>query len=113
MAEKEKIEIQCGLKGIYFERSATSDIDGKGEAVIGVTQPYARFGVNVNVDFYAGVIYYLSGIPQDMFVLVFAAGRVPGWVAQCLEQQRGNILICPLTEYNRPHPRPYQPIVSR
>ena len=46
------------------------------QSVIAVMQPYARFGVNVNVDFYAGVIYYLSGIPQDMFVPVFAAGRV-------------------------------------
>ena len=113
MAEKEKIEIHRSPKGIYFERSATSDIDGKGEAVTAAMQPYARFGVNVNVDFYAGVIYYLSGIPQDLFVPIFAAGRVPGWVAQCLEQQRGNILIRPLTEYNGPQPRPYQSIVSR
>ena len=83
------------------------------QAVTAAMQPYARFGVNVNVDFYAGVIYYLSGIPPDLFVPIFAAGRVPGWVAQCLEQQRGNILIRPLTEYNGPRTRPYQPIVSR
>ena len=83
------------------------------QAVTAAMQPYARFGVNVNVDFYAGVIYYLTSIPPDLFVPIFAAGRVPGWVAQCLEQQRSNILIRPLTEYNGPEPRPYQPIVSR
>lgn len=83
------------------------------QAVTAAMQPYARFGVNVNLDFYAGAIYYLSGIPPDLFVPIFAAGRVPGWVAQCLEQQRANILIRPLTEYNGPEPRPYQPIVSR
>ena len=83
------------------------------QAVTTAMQPYARFGVNVNVDFYAGVIYHLSGIPQDMFVPIFAAGRMPGWVAQCIEQQSNNILIRPLTEYNGPSPRPYQPIISR
>lgn len=77
------------------------------QAVQAAMSPYARLGVNVNVDFYAGVIYYLHGIPQDLFVPIFALGRVPGWVAQILEQLDQNILIRPLTLYDGPDERPY------
>ena len=83
------------------------------QAVVEAMKPYARFGVNVNVDFYSGVIYYLNGIPQDLFVPIFAAGRVPGWTVQCLEQLQNNILIRPLTLYDGPEARNYQPIVRR
>lgn len=83
------------------------------EAVVDAMRPYARLGVNVNVDFYAGVIYHLLGIPQDLFVPIFAAGRVPGWTAQVLEQLEHNILIRPLTHYTGPAPRPYRPIDER
>ncbi|MGH8722548.1 MAG: citrate/2-methylcitrate synthase, partial [Burkholderiales bacterium] len=37
------------------------------EALVEAMKPYARHGVNVNVDFYAGVVYYLNGIPADLF----------------------------------------------
>jgi citrate synthase len=83
------------------------------EAVVAAMQPYARHGVNVNVDFYAGVVYYLNGIPEDLFVPIFAVGRVPGWTVQVLEQLENNILIRPLTLYNGPAPRPYVPIDAR
>jgi len=83
------------------------------EAVVEAMRPYARLGVNVNVDFYAGVIYHLLGIPQDLFVPIFAAGRVPGWTAQVLEQLEHNILIRPLTHYTGPPERPYRPIEER
>ncbi len=83
------------------------------EAVVDAMKPYARLGVNVNVDFYAGVIYYLLGIPEDLFVPIFAVGRVPGWTVQVIEQQEHNILIRPLTAYNGPPPRAYTPIATR
>jgi len=69
--------------------------------------------VNVNVDFYAGVVYYLNGIKEDLFVPIFAIGRVPGWTVQVLEQFENNILIRPLTLYNGPEPRDYTPIDGR
>jgi citrate synthase len=75
--------------------------------------PYARHGVNVNVDFYSGVIYQLHGIPSDLFVPIFAISRVPGWIVQILEQQANNILIRPLTLYNGPAARDYVPIARR
>jgi len=82
-------------------------------ALVEAMKPYARHGVNVNVDFYAGVVYYLNGIAPDLFVPIFAVGRVPGWTVQVLEQMEANILIRPLTLYNGPEPRAYAPIESR
>ena len=83
------------------------------KAVVEAMQPYARLGVNVNVDFYSGVIYYLHGIPQDVFVPIFAVGRVPGWTLQVLQQMQNNILIRPLLQYNGPPLRAYVPIGQR
>jgi citrate synthase len=82
-------------------------------ALVDAMKPYARHGVNVNVDFYAGVVYFLNGIAEDLFVPIFAAGRVPGWTVQVLEQMENNILIRPLTLYNGPQARPYPPLDAR
>jgi citrate synthase len=41
-----------------------------------------------NVDFYSGVIYKAMGIPTNMFTVMFAIGRMPGWIAQWLESRR-------------------------
>src|SRR5581483_3098983 len=83
------------------------------EALVAEMAPYARHGVNVNVDFYSGVIYHLHGIPRDLFVPLFAIGRMPGWTVQVLEQLANNILLRPLTLYNGPAPRDYVPIAQR
>jgi citrate synthase len=83
------------------------------EAVVRAMAPYARHGVNVNVDFYSGVGYRLLGIPPDLFVPVFAMGRIPGWTVQCQEQAANNILIRPLTLYDGPEPRDYVPLEER
>jgi citrate synthase len=82
-------------------------------ALVDAMKPYARHGVNVNVDFYAGVVYFLNGIAEDLFVPIFAAGRVPGWTVQVQEQMESNILIRPLTLYNGPEPRAYVAIDAR
>ena len=83
------------------------------QAVVEAMAPYARHGLNVNVDFYSGVIYQLHGIPMDLYVPIFAIGRMPGWVIQCIEQQRQNILIRPLTDYDGPAARAYIPLDKR
>lgn len=51
-----------------------------------------------NVDFYSGIIYRALGIPTEMFTVMFALGRLPGWVAQWKE----------MTENNEPIGRPRQ-----
>ncbi|HEX7384359.1 MAG TPA: citrate/2-methylcitrate synthase, partial [Burkholderiaceae bacterium] len=40
-----------------------------------------------NVDFYSGIIYRAMGIPTDMFTVMFALGRMPGWIAQWKEMR--------------------------
>jgi citrate synthase len=40
-----------------------------------------------NVDFYSGIIYRALGIPTDMFTVIFAIGRLPGWIAQWKEMR--------------------------
>jgi len=83
------------------------------QAVVAAMAPYARHGVNVNVDFYSGVVYHLLGIKRDLFVPIFAIGRVPGWVVQVCEQLENNILVRPLTLYNGPDARSYVPLAQR
>ena len=83
------------------------------QAVVAAMAPYARHGVNVNVDFYSGVVYHLLGVKRDLFVPIFAIGRVPGWVVQALEQMDNNILIRPLTLYSGPGARTYVPMEGR
>lgn len=78
-----------------------------------VMRPYQERGIYVNVDFYAGVVYYLLGISEDLFVPIFAIGRVPGWVLQCIEQYRDAVLIRPLLEYVGPMDLEYIPIDQR
>jgi citrate synthase len=41
-----------------------------------------------NVDFYSGVIYRAMGIPVQMFTVLFAMGRLPGWIAHWMEMHR-------------------------
>jgi citrate synthase len=43
-----------------------------------------------NVDFYSGIIYRALGIPTEMFTVMFALGRLPGWISQWLEMRKNN-----------------------
>jgi citrate synthase len=43
-----------------------------------------------NVDFYSGIIYRALGIPTEMFTVMFALGRLPGWIAQWSEMRKNN-----------------------
>ena len=42
-------------------------------------------GLYPNVDFYSGIIYRAMGIPTNMFTVMFALGRLPGWLAHWKE----------------------------
>jgi citrate synthase len=50
-----------------------------------------------NVDFYSGIIYRAMGFPTDLFTVLFAIGRLPGWIAQWHEMQ-----LDPATRIGRP-----------
>src|SRR5690606_2340089 len=43
-----------------------------------------------NVDFYSGIIYKALGIPTEMFTVMFAVGRLPGWISQWIEMRTNN-----------------------
>ncbi len=83
------------------------------EAVEKEMERYQRHGIYVNVDFFAGSVYYLLGIPEDLFVPIFAIGRMPGWCVEILEQYDNNMLIRPLLRYVGPKDLEYVPIDQR
>ena len=68
-----------------------------------------------NVDFYTGLIYRAMGFPTRMFTVLFALGRLPGWIAQWRE-----MIQDPATKIGRPRQvytgeteRPFVPITER
>ncbi len=83
------------------------------QAVAEAMEPYARRGICQNVDFWSGSIYYLLGIPEDLFISIFAMGRIPGWTVQVLEQFENNILLRPMLLYTGPMDLEYVPIDQR
>jgi len=68
-----------------------------------------------NVDFYSGIIYRAMGIPTDMFTVMFALGRLPGWIAQWKEMREtpGIRIYRPRQIYTGETKRPYVPIDKR
>lgn len=83
------------------------------QAVSEVMEPYAKRGICQNVDFFSGAIYYLLGIPDDLFISIFAMGRIPGWTAQVIEQFENNILLRPRLMYVGDMDLEYVPIGDR
>ncbi len=67
-----------------------------------------------NVDFYSGIIYRALGIPVDMFTVMFAIGRLPGWIAQWKEMRENKEPIGrPRQIYTGERLRPYTSIEKR
>jgi citrate synthase len=67
-----------------------------------------------NVDFYSGIIYRALGIPTEMFTVMFALGRLPGWIAQWKEMRQGNEPIGrPRQIYTGKTDRAYIPLDQR
>ena len=68
-----------------------------------------------NVDFYSGIIYSMMGIPKNMFTVLFALGRMPGWIAHWREMH-----LSPKMSIHRPRQlytghkqRPFVPLIQR
>lgn len=68
-----------------------------------------------NVDFYSGIIYRAVGIPTNMFTVMFAIGRLPGWIAQWKEMNESpSFKICrPRQIYTGPTENSYVPLGKR
>jgi citrate synthase len=84
------------------------------EAVALKDQYFIDRGLYPNVDFYSGIIYRALGIPTDMFTVMFALGRLPGWIAQWKEmRENGDPIGRPRQVYTGQNERPYVPINER
>ena len=66
-----------------------------------------------NVDFYSGVILRALGIPKEMFTVIFAIGRMPGWIAQWYEESKSTKISRPRQVYTGSVERFYQPMGER
>jgi citrate synthase len=66
-----------------------------------------------NVDFFIGPLYYLLGIPIELYTPIFAASRVAGWAAHFIEQQDDNRIFRPRALYTGHRYRPYVPLEQR
>jgi citrate synthase len=71
-------------------------------------------GLYPNVDFYSGIIYRAIGIPTNMFTVLFAMGRLPGWMAQWMEMHKQGFRIGrPRQIYTGENARDYVEIEKR
>jgi len=72
-------------------------------------------GLYPNVDFYTGLTYREMGIPTNMFTVMFAIGRLPGWIAQWMELKKDpqGRIARPRQIYTGPNVRKVEPIANR
>ncbi len=70
-------------------------------------------GIRCNVDFYSASVYYLLGIPIDLYTTIFAASRVVGWLGHVMEQYDENTLIRPRAKYVGPQNQKLVPMEER
>ena len=73
----------------------------------------AKRGIAPNVDLWSGAIYSLLGIPDDLFVPLFAVGRMPGWTLHVFEQYSVRDILRPRLLYNGPVDLEYTPLDQR
>jgi len=91
------------------------DIAKKLEDVALSDQYFIDHNLYPNVDFYSGLVLRSLGIPTSMFTVMFAIGRLPGWIAQWKEGQDDpeSTLIRPCQIYLGPKKRDYIPLKDR
>lgn len=90
------------------------EIAKKLEAVALEDEYFVQRGLYPNVDFYSGIIYRALGIPTEMFTVLFALGRLPGWIAQWKEMtENGEPIGRPRQIYTGHTDRPVKPLEER
>ncbi|MFF4686913.1 citrate synthase [Streptomyces sp. NPDC001307] len=78
------------------------EVERRVEAILAELKPGRE--LHTNVEFYAGVVMELCGLPREMFTPTFAAARVVGWSANILEQAADSKIIRPVARYVGPTP---------
>jgi 2-methylcitrate synthase/citrate synthase II len=66
-----------------------------------------------NVDYPCGMVYYLLGLPPDLYTPLFACSRIAGWCAHYIEQIQHNRIYRPLSRYTGPALRHVTPLEQR
>ena len=90
------------------------NIAKKLEAAALVDEYFVSRKLYPNVDFYSGIIYRALGIPTDMFTVMFAIGRLPGWIAQWKEMRINKEPIGRPRQVYTGHPlRDFKPLDKR
>ncbi|MDE0722901.1 MAG: citrate synthase [Flavobacteriales bacterium] len=75
---------------------------------------FVERGLYPNVDFYSGIIYRALGIPTDMFTVMFALGRLPGWIGQWKEMtEQSEPIGRPRQVYQGANARPFVSLIDR
>ncbi|WP_406320663.1 citrate synthase [Streptomyces sp. NBC_00519] len=86
------------------------EVEQRVEAILAELKPGRE--LHTNVEFYAGVVMELCGLPRQMFTPTFAAARVVGWGANILEQAADSKIIRPAARYVGPQPPVAVPTVA-
>ncbi|MET7431731.1 citrate synthase/methylcitrate synthase [Streptomyces flaveolus] len=94
-------EIALGFGGPRVDFAV--EVERRVEAILAELKPGRE--LHTNVEFYAGVVMELCGLPREMFTPTFAAGRVVGWSANILEQAADPKIIRPVARYVGPEPQ--------
>ncbi|AOR31674.1 citrate synthase/methylcitrate synthase [Streptomyces fodineus] len=93
-------EIALGFGGPRVDFAV--EVERRVEAILAELKPGRE--LHTNVEFYAGVVMELCGLPREMFTPTFAAARVVGWSANILEQAADSKIIRPVARYVGPRP---------
>ncbi|MFF3142070.1 citrate synthase/methylcitrate synthase [Streptomyces sp. NPDC057927] len=86
------------------------EVEHRVEAILAELKPGRE--LHTNVEFYAGVVMELCGLPREMFTPTFAAARVVGWSANILEQAEDPKIIRPAARYVGPVPPVAVPVAG-
>ncbi|MER5926864.1 citrate synthase/methylcitrate synthase [Streptomyces mirabilis] len=86
------------------------EVEHRVEAILAELKPGRE--LHTNVEFYAGVVMELCGLPREMFTPTFAAARVVGWSASILEQAEDPKIIRPAARYVGPVPPVAVPVAG-
>ena len=104
--KKAVIQLRDGANRIRF----AEHVEQTALRVLGELKPGRR--LDTNVEFYTALLLDAIGLPRDSFTPVFAMGRVVGWTAHILEQEKTGRLIRPQSRYVGPIPEERQVAVG-
>ncbi|MFE4702141.1 citrate synthase [Streptomyces sp. NPDC056738] len=100
-------ELAQGFGGPLVEFAV--EVERQVEAILAELKPGRE--LHTNVEFYAGVVMELCGLPREMFTPTFAAARAVGWSANIMEQAQDSKIIRPAARYVGPVPPVAVPVL--